>query len=423
MKRIKLKAGALQLVTLIGVLIALLLSAFILLLYIHKKFSVQTDFIVETVQQSHQGIAHVLYSKIPLNDTVFLERDTNDKVLKVFRAYWGVFEKVTTTASVKNKQFKKVALIGSSLLKKERTALYLQDNNKPLVLVGTTKINGTSYLPKQGVKPGNISGQSFYGQQLINGTIKSAYRLPKIAPELLDALTKINEAYLERSHNNFITTTLNETVSNSFYNQTKFIFSKSRIKLDNVELIGNIIVQSKTEIRVSASSKLKDVLLIAPKIIIEDEVTGNFQALATHEIIVGKKVTLDYPSALILKEQKNPQEDKQHHEKEHGILLDAHSSIKGLILYIGLDTPNNYKSQIKLEANSHVYGEVYCTQNLELKGNVYGSVFTNNFLTSANGTIYQNHILNGTILVDQLPQEYVGLAFDNSLKHVAQWLY
>ncbi len=39
-------------------------------------------------------------------------------------------------------------------------ALYLKDNNKPLVLVGGTRIDGKAYLPKRGVKSGNIAGYS-----------------------------------------------------------------------------------------------------------------------------------------------------------------------------------------------------------------------------------------------------------------------
>jgi len=93
------------------------------------------------------------------------------------------------------------------------------------------------------------------------------------------------------------------------------------------------------------------------------------------------------------------------------------------LLFLEHPKPNNYKPQIVIEENVTIIGEVYCEQNLEFKGNVLGTVFTNNFVAQQSGSIYQNHIYNAKILIDELPQEYIGLPLENSKKRVLKWLY
>jgi hypothetical protein len=70
-----------------------------------------------------------------------------------------------------------------------------------------------------------------------------------------------------------------------------------------------------------------------------------------------------------------------------------------------------------------IKGEVYCNTNIELKGTVFGTVYTSNFIAKQSGSVYQNHLYNATIVVDSLSQKYVGLPFSNSKKGVLKWLY
>ena len=76
-----------------------------------------------------------------------------------------------------------------------------------------------------------------------------------------------------------------------------------------------------------------------------------------------------------------------------------------MVVYLGNDPPNNYKTQIELQETAILIGELYCNQNTELKGTVYGTVFAKNFIANQFGSIYQNHIYNGKINVHQLPKE------------------
>jgi len=422
----KVKAGALQLTLFIAVVIALLLTAFILLVHTHKRFEVQTDFIIEVTKNTDKGFDYVLKNAVLLNDTTTIDLNDEDyKSLKVHRDFWGVFEKITAVSQIKNNRFQKTALIGYKQDGQSRTALYLQDNNKPLALVGNTKIDGTAYLPKQGVKPGIISGQPYYGSQLVYGSINTSSNLPKVFTETINQINSLENQILNIPQNQFLEIKPNKQYSNSFMDPMLVVFSNSDINFNSVRLTGNIMVQSKTKISVDASSALKDVVLIAPEIEIQNNVIGNFQAIASKKISVGKSVNLQYPSALVLNE-KNKEiqlEPLDQDLEQNTMVINDNSTIKGLVMYLGIEKPNNHKAQIELKEQAIVYGEIYNNQNTELKGTVYGTVYTNNFIANQFGSIYQNHIYNGTIIIDELPKEYAGLSFNNSKKEVLKWLY
>jgi hypothetical protein len=424
---LKLKAGALQLTIFIVVVIALLLASFILLVYTHKQFQVQSDFIIEATKNADRGIDYTLLHTISTGDTTIIDlKDEDFKTLYVHRDFWGVFEKVTSVSQIKNNRFKKVALVGSQRDKNNRTALYLQDNNKPLVLVGNTKIEGIAFLPKQGVKTGFISGEGYYGSKLIYGQTKTASQLPEVFSETIDYMQSIENKILRTTQNQYLDINRQNKFSNSFFDPIQIVFSNEEIDLREVELTGHILIQSKTKIAVYPSSTLKDVVLIAPEIEIINDVKGNFQAIASKEILVGTNVELEYPSALIVNEKESVrlEEDDSKASTEHNrIVINDYSTIKGLVMFRGIEMPNNYKTQISMTEKSIVSGEVYCNQNLELLGTVYGTVYTNNFLANQAGSIYQNHIYNGTILANELPKEFSGLAFRDSKKKVLKWLY
>ncbi len=422
---LKLKAGALQLTLFIVVVIALLLASFLILVHTHKRFNIQTDFVIETIDNANKGINYSLNNPIKLNDTTLINlHDEDYKVLKVHRDFWGLFEKVTSTSSIKNKTIQKMALVGATQPKVNQTVLYVENNNKPLVLVGDTRIEGVAYLPKRGVKTGNIGGQSYYGSQLIYGQSKTANKFPAIFNETNQHIKTIFNQIISLNNNQQpIELQPEKTYANSFLKPLQYVYNSSSITLSNVKLIGHIVVQSKTKIVVESSAMLKDVVLIAPEIEIKNNVKGTFQCFATKLINVGRSCNLNYPSALVLNEVKTVLQEPNL-EQQNKISIDENSTIKGVVVYQGQPKTNNYKPQMVLEYNAEVVGEIYCNQNLELKGNVYGSVFTSNFIANQFGSVYQNHIYNATINVNELPQEYVGLTFNNTKrKGVLKWLY
>ena len=420
MQYYRVKAGALQFTMFITVVIALLLAGFVILVHTHKLFRANTHFVKETIGATDKGIHYMLSHDIKPSDTILLN-DEDDRTLKVYADQWGIFTKLYSSSRIQHKTFKKIALVGASQPQTNRTALYLEDQNRPLVVVGNTRIQGDAYLPKQGVRTGNISGHSYYGSRLIYGKTKTSKALPIPTREVFGALDNIKSKIDRADQNQFLDLNKGKTFQNSFYNAVNIVYSPTNVELRGVNLSGHIIVQSDTKITVDATTNLSDIMLIAPEIEIKDHTKGSFQALATKSITVGSHCKLYYPTALVLKEDKKNVKDSSTPEESANIRIGKGTQLKGVVAFKG--ETKNYKPQVFIEETVEVMGEVHCDRNVELLGRVYGSIYASGFVASQSGSVYQNHIYNGTIEVDRLPEEYVGLLFEGSKKHIAKWLY
>ncbi len=422
----KIQAGSLQFVVFIGVVVALLLGSFLTLVHIHNLFGKQTDVTIQTVKHADIGIAYALQNTIRENDSVTIPfLSEGDKSIKVSKSEWGVFEKVSVVSKNKNKSFIKTALAGGQYPAKERPALYLVDDNRPLVVVGNTKIEGLAYVPKQGVRSGNISGTSYFSKTFIYGESRvSKNILPELSPEVKKSIEILSQPNFKPGNNELLKYKPKSVFKNSFQNPVQYVFHAGTLDLSASTLIGNIIVQSTEKIIVDPSSILKDVILSAPEIEIRSGSTGNFQAIASKKIEVGSNCNIQYPSALILNDQSAPNiETNFQQQNVNQVQIGKGTIFKGIVISLGKDNTMNFNPQIVIEENAQVFGEVYCDQSLELKGTVNGSVFTSKFIAKQFGSVYQNHIYHGKILNSELPVEYVGLNMETRVKKVVKWVY
>lgn len=411
----KIKAGALQYVLIISVIIAIVLLGFIMLINLQQKVKLKNKLYKESISNVMNGFSYQSHYEIPHNkETIrqFSQNFNEETVLK--RKPWGVFDVAFVSSKVKKEFFMKVALMGWVTDKPK--ALYLKENNTPLVVVGKTKIKGDVYIPMQGVKTGNIAGNSFAGSALFYG---KEYRSKSQLPSIKNKVQLRNYFKHNFWKEEAMALSLNEGINlvNSF-NQNTLVYSDSNLlKLENLSLTGNIMIRSNTKIIIEKSAKLKDIILMAPEIIVKSGVTGNFQCFAGKMIQVENECNLNYPSALIVL---NIEENK-----DSNITIARNSSVKGCVVYDSdNDTMENlYTPQIVISENSIVTGNIYCSANTELLGTVRGTVFTNNFITKQYGSTYINHLYNGQILNDVLSKEFVGLPIDATKSSIAKWLY
>lgn len=425
----KIQAGALQFVLFIGAVVAVLLMAFMLLSFTHAHFDKKTDSLISVVKSADFGMKASLNRLIPLKGTLDIQNETDISVdIKVSREFWGVFEKRTVTTTHGKTTYQKTALLGGKE-KEELPALYVNDHQRPVIIAGNSRITGTAFLPEQGLKMGNIYGNSYNQSSLLYGKRKqSGATLPKLSRELrtqIEQLTSPNyvpDGHIQRG-------ILKEGLQNSFASPIAIIRDRV-VRLKDVNLSGNIVISASYKIIVEPTANLQDVILLAPEIIIQDWVKGNFQAIATESISVGKKCELAYPTALVVKKKKvfvdleNP-ETKQKFNVRPAIYLDSYAKIRGVLMTLDENTEQQYFPQIKLDTESKVIGEVYCSKNLELKGRVNGSVATDAFIALEDGSVYQNHLYNGTINSTTLDGSYAGILLEarERNKKVMKWLY
>lgn len=415
----KIQAGALQFVLCLGAVVAVLLSTFVLLHHTHHIFDQKTAKVIEIVKKADRGLRYAMTQDIPLNEPVSMPLGDEDGIaLTVAKSYWGVFETYTTVSTFQKNQFTKTALVGGKL-QEDFPALYLKDNNRPLVIAGTSKITGNAYLPQQGIRQGSISGHFHAFESPIYGTIRrSTPTLPSLATGLTSHLQQLWNASGKTPGKEVIRFSERLELARSFTDSTQYIYGES-LRLSGVALKGNIVVRATTQIVIDADSTVEDVVLIAPKISIKKGFTGSLQAMASREITVEEQVELTYPSALVVDRGKTP---NRKNRSTPNITIGKDATVKGIVAYFDPSTAYAFFPHIAIAKNASIYGEVYCEKNLELKGNIVGKVTTDSFIALENGSVYQNHLFNGTINSNPLPLQYAGLIL-NGEKTVAQWLY
>jgi hypothetical protein len=84
---------------------------------------------------------------------------------------------------------------------------------------------------------------------------------------------------------------------------------------------------------------------------------------------------------------------------------------------------DNFTTHLICSKDSKIIGEVYCQGNFELIGSVFGTVYTNQFVSNTAGTIFVNHLYNATITSEDFPDFYSGMLFENENKSILKWLY
>lgn len=423
----KIKSGALQFAVFIGVLIALLLSGLILYAYTFSYTKEQSKGAIENIQIANSALNTLLQNSDVGNDTITMELyRSNNQSLHYNVSQWGLYEKATIVAQNRKKRFVKTAILGSKINTPQAPSLFLQETYSPLVVVGNTEIKGIVYLPSQGVKPGYIAGNSYYGAKLIDGQIKkSGVELPELSNGYVDRLLYYSKKYKPLLQEEFLTINSGQKTINSFQKKTKGIHEKGVITLDSNTFVGNIIFKSDTLIQVKKTSHLKDVILVAPSVEIEEGTEGSYQVIATKMIKVGKNCKLNFPSALVLIDDDKIQTSYQNQtNSKKQIFIEEGTVIKGCVSYLDTRKPiTSFESQIVLMKDAKIMGQAYCMGNFELMGIVSGSVYTKQFITNAGGSVYVNHILNGHIENLENLDYFGGILFKDEPKTIMKWGY
>lgn len=413
----KIKAASIQYVLVISVIIIIVVSAFISLIYLQKKITLKGELYKETIHHTNLAFGYLNQANISYDsptELFFSDYDFEETILE--RKHWGIFDLITVQATLRNETFQKIALTGSR--DTTRQALYLQDNNQPLVLVGKTHIKGTVSLPKKGVKRGSIAGTSYYGNELIYGQTQSgSTSLPAI-----NTIRFLKSFIKDKPFDSSLELALEDGLKKrqSFNEPTLIHNSAGSIALRNISLQGNIIITSDVSITVHASAVLEHVILMAPEITVKSNVEGIFQALATEKIVVEKNTSLEYPSALIVLDKNTSVKNQENAPK---LLIENDVQLKGLMVYETEKKEFDYNVQVYIGEKSTITGEVYCKKNLELKGKVLGSVYAGNFIAKEFGGVYVNHIYNGHIDASLLPDAFSGLPMNSGTISIAKWVY
>lgn len=403
------RAHALYFTLFISLIIALISGSLVLGAYYYKTLSLKHTSEDRLLRNLQSGINLLLGSEDEYNYdenyTLDLFGDEKDSIQ--FRIItWGLFDIGVVKSFSGKTAFQKAFLYGYKP-KTDNIALYLQDLNRPLSLCGNTQLKGTCYLPKAGVERAYIAGKSYIGSKLVYGTIKTSENLlPSLQKDRLDQL----ELLLAVSEASTAT-----KIENSFFESTHFI-KWSGQHVSDTSLSGNIIVFSDQHLTITPTAHLENIVIIAPSITIESNFIGKSQFFAEDSIRIENNVDLTYPSALgIIK--------KHASETRPSISVGENTTVQGFIF----TTQKEYdrtKTQISLNKDSFVLGQVYTDGYLDLKGTIEGNAYVHKFSLKTLASVYENHLLDATIDIEALPDYFIGTALfeTETQKGIMSWL-
>lgn len=386
----ELKASALVYAVLISLILSLITLSLITAVQLHNQRIADITDIHQVVRNTDSAIELMLTdAQLGTGKEIGIDLfgDGIDSVY-LSRKPWGAFEVIGIRAKRRRQRTDRFALIGS-LLPDSGNVLTLADIGKPLSLCGDVRIEGNCALPKSGVKRAYIEGKNYVGKELIYGqTSTGPSTLPETGIPTFDELVRGDEKPVWFEELQVL------TVNQSFSEAPLLIQSSDRIDLSRMNIIGNILVRSESEIVIGGSSKLSKCILSAPKITVDRGFEGDVQ-LYGDSIIIDQEVYLRYPSGVY---------------SSGGIVEVADGSILAGCLIM---ESQRTEARVSIGEDCTVYGTVFNNRKTQLKGTIFGELLTNGFLLRTASATYENHLLDAVISTRGLPRPF-GSYFDKN---------
>ncbi|WP_396591874.1 hypothetical protein [Allomuricauda sp. R78024] len=308
---------------------------------------------------------------------------------RFIKSTWGAFTKVKVKSFFKKDTVTRTSFIGRKN-PQNSLALYLCNWGDELKVSGTTKILGDLKLPNGRFKKSSILGNSQLNRPVISGLITSSNQsLPEILIEsnpLPERTTQIKLSKIKT----------NQQIFNDFESPTLLVDVAKTERITNFNLKGNILLKSNDTIYIESSSRLEDVIISAPKVVIQNGFQGSIQVFADKEIVIDSNVILTYPSALFIFSKTN--------EFSKNITISKNAQIYGGIVLGGASFDQREANTIVIKKGALIVGDIYCNGKLELQGKVLGTVLSHKLnLETKNGS-YENTLLNAEINASDRPK-------------------
>lgn len=333
-----------------------------------------------------------------LSKAIFSEEETqpisifNDGVQTHTKTLnWGFYNIISAKTYHHQDTIQKTVLVGKVMT--DNTALYITDYDKIQSVAGNVTIIGDIKVPKGKFEEKNMQGEKTVIR--MNGiTINSQDKLPRIKA----STSKIPTIYdAEFSIENLSNTTL---YVHSFDKKTAFLKISDTRFLVGKKLKGNIIIEKSGLLVITKNMELEDVIVKADEVRIEHGFTGNIQVIAKNSVYIEEEVQLNYPSSILIEKPKGAAT----------ITIEKNSVVMGGIVLQNSNRKTAEESLIKIEKDAFIIGTIYCNGTLALQGKVYGSVYTDRFMTRVETAEYKNLLMNVEIDRSKLPKTFVGIS-------------
>lgn len=390
------KAGSLLYAVYICLLISVISGSLIFIFNYNLDFStrqaVQSDLIdlcdscFDYYLADAQNFDSVNSEKLDLFD--------NGQVCEFTKSKWGFYTILSVKAYFKKDTIQKSAFVGEQ--HDEKLALFLCDWDEQLKVSGLTNINGDMKLPASGHKTVNILGNNQLNKPVLFGQItKSAQTLPEIS------ISKVEETNSNAKTTGLSKLNRKSLIYNDFRNEVLVVELDKGEQLDNMSLKGNIVIKSIDTLYINSSTKLEDVIIQAPKVIIRNGFVGRAQFVAEIEIFIESRVLLKYPSSVAVLSGKSLMQKK--------IMVSKNSKIYGSVVMDAATFDEKENNKVVVEEGAFIMGNLYCNGKLQLQGKVLGTVHTHKLELETKSGKYENILLNSSIDALNVPKGFIKL--------------
>jgi cytoskeletal protein CcmA (bactofilin family) len=414
-----LKASALYIVIIVSLVIAVLCSSLITAAYF---FRLQYQHLFRS-EQLQNNLASGVNLLLASDDSTY-EREktlalfgTEQDSVSLQKVHWGIFEVGIVKAFIQKDTLYKTFMMGHQLDSSKWGALYIEDQDRPISVSGSTRINGDAYLPKAGIQSAYVDNFGYTGdKRIVSGTKhQSEKALPILDGNIilhLGANFKLNGDSVIRG----------DSINRSFTAPSKiYNFGKSVEQLEHMTLSGNIILCSDTTVVIDSTAKLNNVLVFAKAIVVKSGFSGKCQLFASDSISIGRHSRFLYPSCagtirimkpVVLTAEK--------------VTLNEGCFFSGIVFNYE-KVPIDVKPLISIGKTDTIEGQIRAQGTLELKDKsvVLGNVTTGTLLYRTSFTQYENYLINVTLDQRALSPYYLGsglLPGSSKKQKILQWL-
>lgn len=407
---------ALPSVLLISMLITMMiLSLVVVISFISKANS-------RLIERKKLELACFSAVQLAMNDSTLLYSESssinvNDVDVNVESKHYGFFRSLTASASGINDSIKIKYVLGvkASINGYFSNAIVFSRPNLRATVAGNTQITGDIIGTSDRIVIGNIFGEPPTSKDYHKGVVKIDNNInPQLIPDsLYEIMITEYDDYPHLSSN--IENELTSDNLNSVDPQVVHFFSED-IKISGtiksmdktpvilivdgkVEFESESIITKHLEIIADSSvlirknSRIENVIIYSngPMIIEENSYFKNIQFFSTDSIHL-KNSRFDYPSIICLNV------DDTDSAKQNKAIVIENSIVNGSVLLMtktaGL---SSNRTKIFVNRDSKIQGLVYCENNLELAGEITGTVYTYNFWHYKEPTEYINWLVNVNI--------------------------
>lgn len=393
------KAHSLLYAVYVCLIVAVLCGGLLLLANLYNQLNLHYVTHESLYITNQSTVNYALGNGLVANEEILTEENTGIQSQFTVKNH-GLLPLLLIQSFTKKDTVASVHFIGQKVVN-TNTALYMANFTQPLSVSGTVTIKGDVFLPTERIKESYINNKpniiSIQGKKSI-----SEIQLPILSEKCKSIFETRNSSKV--SLNEF--EKKNDSIYvNSFFNET-IEFQLGQTTLENKIIKGNFIISSNDSIYIRKNNVLEDVIIIAPKVAIEEGFEGTIQVFANESITIEKRVTLNYPSVIALYNNKET--------KEAFVLIDEEVKIAGLVMLFGNDLIHLNKNTLEIKEKGKIMGNVYCSGILTLKSDVYGSVYTSKLNHKTPSSSYFNTIADITIDVTKKPKVFIDMPIFNN---------